>query len=143
MKDLEERFSGAQKQNDIVITPAKMTKHLRKIANWKAPEPDGLQGFWLKGFTSCTERIALQLQDCLTTNQIPEWLTRGRTTLIIKDKEKRNVASNYRPITCLALMWKLCTGIMGDELGIWRRKTCYLMNKRAVEETQEAQKISY
>ena len=87
LTEVEDRLSGVQKQNDIVITPAKVIKQLRKIANWKAPGSDGLQGFWLKSFSSCTERIALQLQDCLTTSQIPEWFTIGRTTLILKDKE--------------------------------------------------------
>ena len=70
----------------------------------------------MKSFTSCTERIALQLQDCLTTNQIPEWFTIGRTTLTLKDKEKGNIASNFRPITCLTLILKLCTGMKADEL---------------------------
>ena len=93
-----------------------MIKQLRKIANWKAPGPDASQGFWLRSFTPCTEIIALQLKDCLTTSQIPEWFTIGRITLILKHKEKVNIASNFRPITCLPLMWKLCTGIMGDEL---------------------------
>ena len=91
-------------------------KQLRKIANWKAPGPDGLQGFWFKSFTSYIERITLQLQDCLTTSQNPEWFTIGRTTLILKNKEKGNIASNFRQITCLPLTWELCTGIMGDEL---------------------------
>lgn len=58
----------------------------------------------------------MQLQDCLGSNQVPEWVTRGRTTLILKDKEKGNIVLNYRPITCLPSMWKLFTGIMGDEL---------------------------
>ena len=41
-------------------------------------------------------------------------MTKGRTTLIMKDKRKANVASNYRPITCLRLIWKLLTGIIAD-----------------------------
>ena len=32
-----------------------------------------------------------------------------------KDKSKGNLASNYRPITCLPLMWKLLTGKMLPE----------------------------
>ena len=125
LKEVEERVSVVQKQHDIVI------KQLRKIANWKAPGPDGLQGFWLKSFTSCIERIDLQLQDCLTTFQIPEWFTIGRTTLILKDKEKGNIASNFRPITCLPLMWKLCIGIMGD--GLYN----HLEEKRLLPEEQK------
>ena len=47
---------------------------------------------------------------------MPSWLTRGRTSLLQKDKSKDNVASNYRPITCLSLMWKLLTGVIADQI---------------------------
>ena len=48
------------------------------------------------------------LQDWLTTKQMLQWLTKDRTVLVIKDREKRNTATNFRPmITCLPL---------GDEL---------------------------
>ena len=43
-------------------------------------------------------------------------MTTGRTALVQKDKSKGNVASNYRPITCLPIMWKLLTGIISEEL---------------------------
>ena len=36
--------------------------------------------------------------------------------MLQKDKSKGNVASNYRPITCLPLMWKLLTGIIADQI---------------------------
>ena len=44
------------------------------------------------------------------------WLTRGRTSLLQKDKNKGNVASNYRPITCLPVMWKLFTSVSADQI---------------------------
>ena len=116
LKDVESKLAGVQKQNDLVITPAIVTKQLKNMANWKAPGPNSLQGFWLKSFTPCIERIALQLQDCLVTYKVPEWFTRGRTTLILKEKEKRNAAPNFRPITCLLLMWKVFNGVMEKEL---------------------------
>ena len=47
---------------------------------------------------------------------VPEWMVRGRTVLIQKDPAKGAQASNYRPITCLPMMWKLLTGIMGEKL---------------------------
>ena len=36
--------------------------------------------------------------------------------LIRKDKAKRNIASNYRPITCLSLVSKLLTDILTDKI---------------------------
>ena len=47
---------------------------------------------------------------------VPEWLVRGRTVLIQKDVAKGTVASNYRPIACLPLMWKLLTGVFADKV---------------------------
>ena len=43
-------------------------------------------------------------------------MTRGRTSFLQKDKSKGNVASNYRPITCLPLMWKLWTGVIANQI---------------------------
>ena len=47
---------------------------------------------------------------------VPSWLTRGRTSLLLKDKSKDNVASNYRLITCLPLISKLLTGVIADQI---------------------------
>ena len=62
------------------------------------------------------ERVRLQLKECSDSGFVPSWLTRGRTSLLQKDKSKGNVASNYRPITCLSLMWKLLTGVIADQI---------------------------
>ena len=44
------------------------------------------------------------------------WMEKGRTVLMQIDKEKGKAASNYRPITCLPLVWKLLTGIIAEEV---------------------------
>ena len=36
--------------------------------------------------------------------------------MLQKDKGKVNVGSDYRPITCLPLMWKLLTGVIADQI---------------------------
>ena len=86
------------------------------MPNWKSPGPDLVQGFWLKNFSSLHERVRFQLKECLDSGFVPSWLTRGKTSLLQKDKSKGNVASNYRPITCLPLMWKLLTGVIADQI---------------------------
>ena len=43
-------------------------------------------------------------------------MTQGRTVLIIKDPEKGTSPGNYRPMTCLPVMWKLLTGIISGEM---------------------------
>ena len=47
---------------------------------------------------------------------VPSFLTRGRTSQLQKDKSKDNLASNYRPITCLPLMSKLLTVVIADQI---------------------------
>ena len=86
------------------------------MPNWKSPGPDLVQGFWLKNFSSLHERVRLQLKECLDSEFVPSWLPRGTTSLLQKDKSKDKVASSYRPITCLPLMWKLLTGVIADQI---------------------------
>ena len=86
------------------------------MPNWNSPDPELVQRFWLKIFSSLHERVRLQLKECLDGGFVPPFLTRGRTSLLQKDKSKSNVASNYRPITCLPLMWKLLTGLIADQI---------------------------
>ena len=86
------------------------------MPNWKSPGPELVQGFWLKNFSGLHERVRLQLKGCLDSGFVPSWLTRGRTSLLQKDKSKGNVGSNYRPISCFQLMWMLFTGVIGDQI---------------------------
>ena len=57
-----------------------------------------------------------QLTRCIENGGVPVWMTKGKTVLIMKDKAKGNIASNYRPITCLPLMWKMLTPIIAEEM---------------------------
>ena len=42
---------------------------------------------------------------------LPDWMTFGKTLLCPKDPTKGSAVDNYRPISCLPLMWKLTTGM--------------------------------
>ena len=67
-----------------------VSKPSRKILNWKAPERDGDQGFWIKNLKNLHERTAFQLNKILNGNeQFADWLTYGRTVLCQKDRTKR------------------------------------------------------
>ncbi|XP_072169448.1 uncharacterized protein [Diadema setosum] len=116
LKDVKRQLKHVEKQENIFIDTQKVKKQLSKMPNWKAAGPDAVHGFWIKHFTAVHERIAKQLQLALESGEVPHWMTTGRTVLIMKDKSKGNVASNYRPITCLNMMWKLMTGIIANEM---------------------------
>ena len=107
---------NVKKQEKIDITTGSLKKIRGRMPNWKLPGPDLVQGFWLKKISSWHERVRLQLKESLNSGFVPGWLTRGKTSLLQKDKSKGNVASNYRPTTCLPLMWKLLTGVIADQI---------------------------
>ena len=67
------------------ITAATVKKQVKKMASWKSP--DGLHGYWLKNFTTVHARLVEQLNECLQHRMVPTWMTKGRTVLIIEDKE--------------------------------------------------------
>ena len=43
-------------------------------------------------------------------------MTKGKTTLIQKDLSKGTAPNNYRPITCLPMMWKILTAQIREEI---------------------------
>ena len=98
------------------ITTGSLKKKLGRMPNWKSPGPNLVLGFWLKNFSSFHEKVRLELNECSDSGFMPSWLTRGRTSLLQKDKSKGNVASNHRPITCLPLIWKLLAGVIADQM---------------------------
>ena len=116
LKELKDEC-GETRQDDIVINFLMVTTQAKKIPNWKAPGPDGVQGYWIKKLTSLHDRIAEQMNEMINNRvPIPAWMTTGRTVLCQKDPQKGNVVDNYRPISCLPIMWKLMTGVIADRV---------------------------
>ena len=44
-----------------------------------------------------------------------DWMVEGRTILLMKDPTKGSEASNYRPIACLNLLWKLLAAMISEK----------------------------
>ena len=93
LDEIKDDLKGVEKQNSISISNSDLVKQIRRTASWKSPGPDGIHGFWYKNLTSC-----IQLNQCLTDNEIPEWMTIGRTVLLLKDPLKGNEVGNFHPI---------------------------------------------
>ena len=116
LKDIKEGMTNIRKQQDVTISLDDVKGGIRKMKNWKAPGPDWVRGFWFKKFPSLHENLTEALKDCLESGETPEWMVKGRTVLIQKDPVKGTLVSNYRPIACLPLMWKLLTGIFAEKI---------------------------
>ena len=62
---VEKELECFTQQDNVNITKEDVSIHLRKIPNWKAPDPDGLHGFWLKKFTSLHQAMVKHLHHCI------------------------------------------------------------------------------
>ena len=56
------------------------------------------------------------MNECLQRANVPEWMTKGTTTLIQKDPSKGTALNNYRPTTFLPMMWKILTAQIKEEI---------------------------
>ena len=56
---------NVKKQEKLDTTTGSLKKILGRMPNWKSPDPDLVQGFWSKTFSSLHERVRLQLKECL------------------------------------------------------------------------------
>ena len=83
-------------------------------------------GYWYKHFSSMHRSLKDNIADFLKGGKVPEWMTKGKTVLIQRDPVKGNDPSNYRPITCLPLAWKILTGIIAEETYIFLEKRSLL-----------------
>ena len=115
LKDIKNDLNNVQRQENITISKNDLTKQIARTASWKSPGPDGIHGFWYKNFSSLHGVICTQLNQCLQNRKIPEWMTIGRTVLLMKDPLKGNEVGNYRPIACLNILWKILSGIFAQK----------------------------
>ena len=118
-----EWINNMTKELEGLEEPPKMEIHidllkatLKRISNWKTPGHDRIHGFWFKKFTSIHSRFALEMNRCLLDAQVPNWMTKGKATLMQKDPSKGTAPNNYRPITCLLMMWKILTAQIREKI---------------------------
>ena len=111
IKEAENDHKDIEKQTDMEIKVVGLKRILGRLSPWKAAGPDGVQGYWVKNFTALHTRIVNQMNEMIKRGNPPTWMTTGRTVLIPKDSSKGNIPSNYRPITCLPIMYKVLTAI--------------------------------
>ena len=61
--------------------------------------------------------MAVQLNHILDGERpLPDWMNFGKTILCQKDLANSSAVDNYRPISCLSLMWKLMTAVLTERM---------------------------
>jgi len=116
LEEMRQKTEHVRAQENVVIGIDDVKAGIRRMTNWKSPGPDGVRGFWFKKLPSLHSVVTDALNECVEAGDVPVWMVKGRTALIQKDAAKGTTASNYRPIACLPLMWKLLTAIFADKI---------------------------
>ena len=116
-RELEGLEEGPKAEIDIDL----IKTTLKKISNWKTSGHDEIHEFWFKKFTSIHDGLGLEMNRCLQGAHVPEW----KDTLIQKDPSKWTALNNYKPITCLLMMWKILTAQIREKI-YYSRKSCGL-----------------
>ena len=113
---IREQMKQVKAMDDVVVDLDTVKRGIGRMTNWRASGPEQVKGFWFKKLTSLHLVLTDALKECVEQGEVPGWMVKGRTVLIQKDRAKGRVASNYRPIACLPLMWKLLTGIFAEKI---------------------------
>ena len=71
--------------DDTVIANEMIKRQIKDVKNWNAPSPDDLHGFWLKHLANLQQCLTVQFNHLLQNSTTEDWMTIGRTFLIIKD----------------------------------------------------------
>ena len=111
--DIRLRMREVRPMEDVVVDIDLVKRGIGRMANWRAPGPDMVRGFWFKKLTSLHQVITGALQECVERGEVPGWMVKGRTVLIQKDPVKGNVESQLSSDSLFALNvetphWDLC-----------------------------------
>ena len=87
-----------------------------KILDWKTPGDDGIHGFWFKKFTSIYDRRALEMKNAYKKQTYPSGWSKERPHCSKKTPFKGTAPNNYRPITCLPMMWRILTAQIREDI---------------------------
>ena len=112
----KERMNAIDEQHWKTKESAELSAAFAKYQKWKSPDVDQIPNFWLYSPTPINNHLV----HCFTTilqnpDVMPDWLTEGITYLLPKSQQTKN-PKNYRPITCLTMMYKLLTSILTNRM---------------------------
>ena len=127
MEKFEEYLAGIWKDNNKTPQRKRMNTVAKKIGQkvtnvqefkkrkkWSTQWIDGVQNFWWKKFTGIWSAISRCFNQWLEQpDEIPDWLTQGRTVLLPKTEDLSN-ERNYCQITYFSTWYKIFTSMLGN-----------------------------
>ena len=110
-KRIQEKVTDVQ---DFTNTEKNLCETIRKRKNWSVPGIDGMPNFWWKKMRGAWSSLIQCFKKWVDQpEEIPEWMTQGRTVLQPKSEDLSN-ERNHSPITCLNTCYKIFTGMIGN-----------------------------
>ena len=95
---------------------------IKVLQNWKSPGIDKIHNFWLKYLVSLHGQLISGYNEIIKNPiNIPEWMTKGITYLLPKSKDTLH-PKNYRPITCLPVIYKILTSLISERIYSYLQK---------------------
>ncbi|XP_025766930.1 uncharacterized protein LOC112848110 [Oreochromis niloticus] len=95
VNEIQADHSDLPEQGPVTITVADIQERVSSMKSWTAPGPDMVHTYWLKKLTALHERLAAQMNQLLVDERHSEWLTEGKTVLILKDPQKGPVPLQF------------------------------------------------
>ena len=113
---IAEESGEADRLTSAFTTTAAIRRYIRKLPSDKAPGPDGITNLVLKSLApSIAYPLCLIFNLSFRTGRFPSaWKTAN--VIPIYKKGSRHEASNYRPISPLSCVSKLCEHVFYDQL---------------------------
>ena len=126
IETVKEQNKDKAHMNKLLICQEDIKRKLDESGSFKSPGIDKVPNFWLRKLNSLHPRYVSLFNKILDgTENTPEWLTQGRTTLLPKSKETHR-PNKYRPICCLSTTYKLLTGLVADAIYMHLERGNYL-----------------
>ncbi|XP_030762944.1 uncharacterized protein LOC115887619 [Sitophilus oryzae] len=116
LRNEEQRNQGIPEMERIIVTAELVRKALTRLGNWKTPGNDKIQAYWWKNFPATHPILSRQFQQALVDpEKMPPFFTQGVTYMLPKNQEPEN-QKNFRPITCLLVIYKILTSIINAQI---------------------------
>ena len=98
---------NTQEREPPDIKERDLKKVLQKFKRWGGTGWDQLAAFWWKKMSNIHIILLEIVINMFKEGKCPDWETLGRTILIGKKGKSMDKAENFRPITCLSVIYKI------------------------------------